>query len=126
MVSAFLRGLLIGFAAGVAVGAVVGSARETGDRNDEPFEPIAPVPDGIGDTPSLSLDDLIGQSPEPAPSPEDPSQAIAALRQNLLVKYFYDEEKVEQAIAGEKERDPQASEQEWLRAAIIRWERDNR
>jgi len=120
-VSAFWRGLIVGFAAGVAVGATLAVSRQRNDGGAEPVEPAAPVP--VQDSPSLSLDELLGPS---AQRPEDPSQAITALRQNLLVKYFYDEEKVEQAIAREKERDPQASEEEWLRAAIMRWERDNR
>jgi len=50
----------------------------------------------------------------------------ARLRQNLRVKFLHDEEKVNAALAFERERNPDAGDIDWLRAAIYRWERDNR
>jgi hypothetical protein len=47
------------------------------------------------------------------------------LRQNLRLKFLYDEAKIDRAIAVERERNPQASEVELMQAAIHGWERDN-
>ena len=48
-----------------------------------------------------------------------------ALRQNLRVKYLYQEDKIDAAIAYERERNPSATEEQLMQAAIARWERDN-
>jgi hypothetical protein len=135
--SAFFRGLMIGFAAGVVVGAVVAKPKYELESLD--FEPEAEPEDGAEDAPvavpephgsispephgSISLDDLLSGPPEIT---TDPAEVNASLRQSLLVKYLYDEGKVEQAISRERDHDPEATETEWLRSAIIRFERDNR
>lgn len=49
-----------------------------------------------------------------------------SLRQNLRVKFMYDENKVDRAVAFERERDPHGKEDSWLRAAVDRWEQNNR
>lgn len=54
------------------------------------------------------------------------SSRCESLRQNLRVKFMYDESKVDRAIAYERERDPRGTEETWLRAAVDRWEQDNR
>jgi hypothetical protein len=72
----------------------------------------------------MLIDDLLkGLEQEPAASEQE---TVAQLRQDLRRKFLHDEEKVEQAIAFERERQPQAGEVDLLRAAIHRWERDNR
>lgn len=59
--------------------------------------------------------------PNRAPDPE-----IETLRQNLRLKVMYDEGKIDRLIEAEKQRTPSASEVDWYRNAIERWERDNR
>ena len=58
------------------------------------------------------------------PALDDPK--LAPLRQNLRVKHLYQEDKVDAAIEFEKERNPTGTMEGWMRAAIDRWERDNR
>lgn len=60
---------------------------------------------------------------QPAASATNP--ATEALRQNLRVKYLYQEDKIDAAIAYERERNPSANEEQAMQAAITRWERDN-
>ena len=50
---------------------------------------------------------------------------LEGLRQNLRVKLLYQEDKVDAAIAFERERNPTATMEESMKAAIARWERDN-
>ena len=54
------------------------------------------------------------------------SPEAEALRQNLRVKLLHQEDKIDAAIAFERERNPAASEEQLMKAAIERWERDNR
>jgi hypothetical protein len=61
----------------------------------------------------------------PRPDKVDPGE-VARLRQNLRLKVLYDEAKIDRLVAAERERLPAASEVEWYRAAVERWERDNR
>ena len=58
-------------------------------------------------------------------SPEN-AEAINALRQNLRVKVLYNEAVIDRLVDSERARNPNAGESLWLRAAIERWERDNR
>jgi hypothetical protein len=53
-------------------------------------------------------------------------EELDRLRQQLRVKVMYDEAKVERLIEHEREREPGAGPAAWLRAALERWERDNR
>jgi hypothetical protein len=112
--SAWTRGLCIGFAAGVVVGAVVFGAKAASKPRGAtgPSEPVEPRE-------AIPWEEVVVA----APSPEE---KVAKLRQDLMVKYFYDSDKVERAIQQERERDPNGTEEEWLRGAIMRWERDNR
>lgn len=48
------------------------------------------------------------------------------LKQNLRVKLLHQEEKVAEAIALERQRNPGGTEDELVRAAVDRWERENR
>ena len=61
-----------------------------------------------------------GQSAKSSATP-----AVEALRQNLRIKYLYQEDKIDAAIAYERERSPTASDEQLLQNAIARWERDN-
>jgi hypothetical protein len=67
-------------------------------------------------TPRISLEELIAGGPP---------TAADDLRQNLRLKFMYDEDKVDRAIQLERERDPGAGVEELMKAAIQRWERDN-
>src|SRR5262249_60913073 len=63
--------------------------------------------------------DLLGTS--------DPEAELReSLRQNLRLKFMYDEGRIDQAIAVERERNPKAGDIELMQAAIYRWERENR
>jgi hypothetical protein len=53
------------------------------------------------------------------------ADAARDLRQDLRLKFGYDEVKIDRAIAYERERQPNASDEELMQAAIARWERDN-
>ena len=66
--------------------------------------------------------ELLGQ-PAEAPGNDDPE--IAALRQNLRVKMLHQEDKIDQAIELEREKNPSGTLAQHMRAAIARWERDN-
>lgn len=61
----------------------------------------------------------------PKPVKADPRE-VARLRQNLRVKVMHDEALIDRLVEAERERMPTASAVEWYRAAIERWERDNR
>jgi uncharacterized protein HemX len=75
---------------------------------------------------SLSdFDRLLGRT-EPLKSPRpktSDAKVVAALRQELRAKFMHDEQKVQDAIAYEKERNPSGSEEEHCRAAAYRWDR---
>src|SRR5262249_31858245 len=60
------------------------------------------------------------------PSPANDPAEVARLRQNLRLKVFHDEVLIDRLVQAERERMPTASEVEWYRAAVERWERDNR
>jgi hypothetical protein len=68
-----------------------------------------------------SLLNVPGQA---APARADPE--TEELRQNLRVKLLYQEDKIDQAVAHERERNPGGTSADLMRAAIQRWERDNR
>src|SRR5262245_46875554 len=108
-------GLLLGFAAGAAVtaGAFLlarrpASPRTASVRRQAPQ--TMPAPEG-----KALLDSVLSEA-----------DAAGVLRQNLRLKFLYDETKIDQAIEFERQRQPQASEEELMRAAIARWERENR
>jgi len=48
------------------------------------------------------------------------------LLQNLTIKCLHDDVTVNRLIDAERERNPGGTNTDWLRAAINRWERDNR
>jgi hypothetical protein len=54
------------------------------------------------------------------------SAGVAPLRQNLRLKVMYDEEKIDRLVEFERQRNPRGTDADWYRAAIERWERDNR
>jgi len=58
-------------------------------------------------------------------APSDPA-ILNALRQNLRLKVMYDEAKIDRLIDFERRRLPTAGEEDLMREAIERWERDNR
>jgi hypothetical protein len=105
-----LLGLLLGFGVGVAATAAVFLRAR---RPPSPAAPPAPPPaDPAG---KALLDSMLQEA-----------DAATDLRQNLRLKFLYDEEKIEEAIAYERQRQPEASQEELMRAAITRWERENR
>lgn len=57
---------------------------------------------------------------------EAPETIRADLRQNLRVKCLYDDAAVDRLIAHEREQDPGGDEIGWMRAAVRRWENNNR
>ena len=54
------------------------------------------------------------------------SDEIAQLRKNLRVKALGNDALVDRLVQAERNRLPGASEVAWYKAAIERWERDNR
>lgn len=108
-----MRGFTFGSVVGLGVGFFLGLAYATLSKHKRKPRPVKPAPPAA---PSISIDDLLAG---------DPPTAADDLRQNLRLKFMYDEEKVDRAIALERERDPQGSDEELMRAAIQRWERDN-
>jgi hypothetical protein len=68
--------------------------------------------------------ELMGAGTGSSASAESPR--LQELRQNLRVKLLYQEDKVDAAIQFERERNPSASLEQLMVAAIERWERDNR
>jgi hypothetical protein len=109
-----LLGALLGFGAGVLV--TGGGFYLWFRRRPDGATPVQPAPLAVDDRAGTPLlDQLLNQ--------DDPRET---LRQNLRVKFLYDEKKVDHAIDYERERSPQASEEELMRAAIERWERENR
>jgi hypothetical protein len=106
-------GMLIGFVVGVLV---CGLAWGIAGRQRQPGKPAAPPPverEAPAGTPLL--EQLLAQT-----------ETAESLRQNLRVKFLYNEKKVDEAIDFERQRAPQSSEEELMQAAIARWERDNR
>lgn len=104
----------LGFVVGTVVGVFATLAVKAGRA---PGLVMSQAPSGPEKTPSL-IDQFIGDDPAAA--------RVEELRQNLRVKFLHDETKVERAIRDERERTPGATEEELLKAAIYRWERDNR
>jgi hypothetical protein len=51
---------------------------------------------------------------------------LGLLIRNLRAKCLQNEETVKRLIDVEKELRPEGNEIDWIRAAIVRWERDNR
>ena len=69
---------------------------------------------------------LLGVAQPTPPAASDDNPVLHELRQNLRVKLLYQEDKIDAAIAFERERNPTASLESLMHAAIERWERDNR
>jgi hypothetical protein len=66
-------------------------------------------------------------SPAPAQKPAYATvDEIAPLRQNLRLKTLHNEALIDRLVQAERKQKPTASEVECYRAAIERWERDNR
>jgi hypothetical protein len=107
-----LWGLLLGFAAGVGVtaGVFLLARRRPPAPVRRSAPPTMPAPEG-----KALLDSVLSEA-----------DAAGELRQNLRLKFLYDEAKIDQAIEYERQRQPQASPEELMRAAIARWERENR
>jgi hypothetical protein len=60
----------------------------------------------------------------PSPPTDDPD-LVARLRQDLRLKFLYQEDKVDIAIQNERDRNPTASLTDLMQAAIKRYEREN-
>jgi hypothetical protein len=123
--SDFGLGFLLGLAVGVGVAGGLSFALRRaaeGREGETPAPPDAtPRPrEAPAVAPDL-LDEVITESR--IATREDEAKR---LRQELRARMLHDEEKVERAVAAERERAPTASEVELLRAALYRWERDNR
>src|SRR5438128_4703097 len=102
--SDILLGLLLGFLGGLCVGTACGVL--LGKRSAAPpTRDMAgvPLPEGL----------LSG--------PDEETTLRENLRQDLRLKYMYDEDKIDSAIQFERERNPQANDIELMRAAIYRW-----
>jgi len=106
---------VLGLAAGFCLGLVYAGLSKS-KRIARPVKRPSERPVEQPAAPSISIDDLLAGGPP---------TAADELRQNLRLKFMYDEEKVDRAIATERERDPGAGEEELMRSAIQRWERDN-
>ena len=61
----------------------------------------------------------------PPPPTAESNPRLNELRQNLRVKLLYQEDKIDAAIALEREHDPNATLEQLMQKAIVRWERDN-
>jgi hypothetical protein len=108
--------LVLGFLLGVAVGSIATAAvlRRIPRPAQQPLsQPAAPShEEAVG---ASVLETMLSQE-----------SMADRLRQDLRVKLLYDEAKVNAAIEFERQRNPSASEEEWMQAAIFRWERENR
>ena len=71
------------------------------------------------------FDRLLGRTKSSKPNRPKSSnpQEVARLSQELSSRFFHDKEKVQGAVACERERNPSGTEEELLRAAIYRWDR---
>lgn len=62
----------------------------------------------------------------PTPCVKAETPTIVELRHTLLVRVLHNQQTADRLIAFERERDPLATEREWILSAIDRLERDNR
>lgn len=71
------------------------------------------------------FDRLLGKKKPSKPSRPKSSnpQEVARLTQELSSRFFHDKEKVQGAVAYERERNSSGLEEDLLRAAIYRWDR---
>jgi hypothetical protein len=114
-------GLVLGFFGGLAVGFGLSLYWQRQAARSQPLP--TPPPPGQGGV--NLLDTILGGSNPPAAT-NSTADRVQELRQNLRLKFLYDENKVEDAIAREREAKPDGTMQDWLEAAIFRWERENR
>lgn len=103
-----ILGFAVGFVAGVAATLLWLRGPKPAAETSAPPNPEETLGAGV-------LADLLRQEDD-----------LEQLRQNLRVKYLYDEVRVNAAVEEERRRDPSAGEAELLKAAIFRWERENR
>lgn len=117
-----ILGLVVGFLAGLAVGFGLNFYWQ---RRAAAMPPAASPHAGHSDN---LLETILGGGPAAAASPAVKTEAerVEELRQNLRLKFLFDEDKVEQAITREREQAPDASLAQLLEAAVYRWERENR
>lgn len=118
------------FGLGFGVGFVVGAAVAAGGVwlwKSRPNSAGSASSTAPADGGSL-LAAMVGTSVEPGdPAPASaPVDETEELRQSLRLKCLYDDEKVARLIDFELSQMPAASEADWIRAAIRRWEEDNR
>jgi hypothetical protein len=118
-VGPFLLGLILGLAAGI--GGTIAVFRA--NRPALPAVQSGNVASAGAGTPLL--DQILSGTFTMPETTQGPSR-LTELRQNLRVKFLHDETKVNDAIEFERSREPAAGEEEWLRAANERWERENR
>ena len=131
-------GIIIAFAVVVIVGWILSSVLK---RSEDPAQTL------LGDIkPTSKTDARISQRKDAVPEVETSPQKkesgtraatpvsisnevpayITNLRRNLLQKVLGDQAKVERLIEYERNRNPTASLAVWMRAAVDRWEHDNR
>jgi hypothetical protein len=118
-------GLLIGFALGICATMAwytfVARLRKRRDCLETGQPSVRPAP------PSGSeFARLLGGSPPGTTPKGQNTTVVAGLRQNLRLKFMHDEAKIDRAVSYERERNPGGTEEELMRAAIYRWERDNK
>jgi hypothetical protein len=96
-------------------------------KRSKPKSP--PVTDTVNIYRSI-LGNPAGATPAPpsfshATPPLEDAALTARLHQDLRLKFLYQEDKVENAIQFERDRNPTASLNDLMQAAIARYERDN-
>jgi len=117
--SMFVQGLLVGFVAGAVAGIFLGRVL--------PQVTSGKQRSGSKHPPKNEFEALLGGTPIATPrAPASTSKEADKLRQDLRAKFLHDEGKVNAAIELERERTPNVSEEELLKLAIYRYERENR
>ena len=117
----FFLGLAIGLLIGVIIGLVL--ARFLNKPAAAADRPLSAATAAAPPNASV-LDQILGG--DDAPQAPTEADRIHSLRQNLRVKFLHDDAKVEAAINREREHSPNGSMLQWLEAAVVRWERENR
>lgn len=130
LVSGLVVGFLLGLGVGWLLGAKQGGAAAARPESSDVPSPLPPPATGgplhsaaVGgtDAPVSAFGNLLTEMLE-----QSPQTQIAEMRQDLRRKCLFDDAAVERLVALEREQDPSADELVWLRAAIRRWENDNR
>lgn len=129
-----VSGWVVGFLMGLGLGWWLGAKQAAAPARPEEGPGVpSPFPAASGDGPATNagasdggaaggaFGDLLSSMIE-----QSPQTQLAEMRQDLRRKCLFDDAAVERLVALEREQDPGADELVWLRAAIRRWENDNR